>query len=1059
MRAAVTRLHAAQSDAVASHDGVLPVEPGEGDSFVIAFARASDAVAAALALQRAQLAPIRLRIGVHTGEAELHQAGYYTGPTVNQATLLRDLAHGGQTVLSGATEDLTVDRLPDGAWLIDLGNHPLGDLRRSERVVQLCHPDLQIEFPPLRTTLRTTDVDVAHGFPVQLTSFIGRAAQIDEVRRLVADHRLVTLTGVGGVGKTRLAVQVAAQAAGEFGGAWYVDLAPITDPDLVPATLARALGLRDQLGHPITDTILSFLRARRALLLLDNCEHLLDATTALVVAVLETCRGVSLLATSREPLGIAGEVRWRVRSLPVSDEACQLFCDRARRVRPDFRLIGDHATAVVEICERLDGLPLAIELAAARVRGLSLGEIIDGLRDRFQLLTGGARTAMARQQTLLASLDWSHTLLSEHERALFRRLGVFVGGFTLDAAQAVAGGAHVQRYQVLDELMLLVDKSLVAADDSGGRTRYRLLETVRQYALEKLDESGDADDVRMRHRDHYAMLAGLLDVPDSADYQRHIEQADTEMDNLRAAFGWSREKADIEIALTLASSLQPVWLTRGRIREGRTWFDTVLADTDHDIYAIAPAVRARALADRAMLDIFVDATAGMAQAQQALAIAREVKDTALLARALTACGLISVVGASVEVAAPYFDEAHGLARRINDRWRLSQILSFQAVDAILAGRPIAVRKAAEEGRDLANAIGDRSRSRWCRLCLGFAQLMQGELAGAVAQFREVANEAEESQDVMHRANSLQGLGYALAYQGHIDAAREAADAALEAAGLGEYFAGMGYSALATAALAAGDVVTAREASESAWHNLGVAMPQSTAVQRAFSAQVALAAGDLVAARRWSDEAVQTAAGRHLAVALTARTRIAIAEGKRDDAERDARRALTCAADLGAYVDLPDVLECLAGLASDAGSHTEAARLFGAAEAIRQRIGLVRFGVYQAGYEASVTALRDAMGELDFDAAWAEGAVLSTEEAIDYAQRLRGRRKRPTSGWESLTPAEFDVVRLVGEGLTNKDIATRLVVSHRTVQTHLTHVYSKLGLTSRVQLAKEAGSRT
>ncbi|KAA1248708.1 LuxR family transcriptional regulator [Mycobacterium simiae] len=1053
LRAALTRLDELLSDVTAAHDGARPAEQGDGGGFVIAFARASAAVATALDLQRAQLSPIRLRIGVHTGEVELRDTANYSGRTVSCTARLRDLAHGGQTLLSGAAEDMVFDRLPDGAWLIDLGTHPLDDRARPERVVQLCHPDLRVEFPPLRAA----DEAVAHGFPVQLTSFIGRAAQIGEVRRLMAENRLVTLTGVGGVGKTRLAVQAAAQIAHEFGGAWYVDLAPITDPELVPITLARALGLQDQLGRAAVDTVLSFLTKRRALLLLDNCEHLLDATTTLVVALVGTCPGVTVLATSREPIGVAGEVSWRVPSLSVSDEACQLFCDRARRVRPAFRLIGDHATTVAEICERVDGLPLAIELAAARVRGLSLGEIIDGLRDRFQLLTGGARTVVRRQQTLRASLDWSHTLLTGPESVLFRRLGVFVGGFFLDAAQAVAGDGDIQPYQVLDELMLLVDKSLVVADDSGGRTRYRLLETVRQYALEKLVESGDVAAVRVRHRDHYTMLASMLDLPDTADHQRHIEQAETEIDNLRAAFGWSRENSDIELALTLASSLQPVWVTRGRMREGRTWFDTVLTEADTDNRAVAPAVRARALADRAMLDIFVDAAAGMTRAQQALAIARELDDPALLSRALTACGLISVVVATAEVAAPYFEEADGLARILDDRWRLCQILSFQAVDAVLAGHPIAVRKAAEEGRDLANAIGDRSRSRWCRLCLGFAQLMQGDLAGAVAQFREVANEAEASHDVMHRANSLQGLGYALAYQGDTDAARAAADTALEAAELGEYYAGMGYSALATAALAAGDVAGAQQAGEAAWRNLGAAMPQSAAVQRAFNAQVALASGDLAGARRWGDEAVHTASGRYLMVALTARARIGIAEGKPDKAERDARRALACAAEFGAYVDLPDVLECLAGLASNADTYHEAAQLFGAAEAMRQRIGLVRFVIYQAGYEASVAALRDAMGETNFDAAWAEGAALSTEEAITYARRCLGRHQRPTSGWDSLTPAELEVVRLVGEGLTNKDIASRLVVSHRTVQAHLTHVYNKLGVSSRVQLAKEVVS--
>lgn len=773
MGAAVARLDKAVSGVIAAHDGVRPVEQGEGDSFVLAFACASDAVAAALDLQRARLAPIRLRIGVHTGEVALRDEGNYAGPTINRTARLRDLAHGGQTVLSGVTESLVIDRLPDKAWLVDLGTHALRDLSRPERVMQLCHPELRIDFPPLRVA----NDDVAHGLPVHLTRFVGRGAQITEVHRLVTDNRLVTLTGAGGVGKTRLAAQLAAQIA---------------------------------------------------------------------------------------------------------------------------------------------------------------------------------------------------------------------------------------------------------------------------FA---------------RHRDYYTALAARVDNPGPSDYSHCLDQAETEIDNLRAAFVWNRENSDTEGALALASSLLRVWMTRGRIQEGRAWFDSILADENARHLEVAAAVRARALADKALLDIFVDAAAGMEQAQQALVIAREVDEPALLSRALTACGLIAVAVARADAAASYFAEAIDLARAVDDRWRLAQILTFQAVDAVVAGDPVAARPAAQEARELAAAIGDHSNALWCRWCLGYAQLMRGELAAAAAQFGEVVDEAEASQEVLHKANSLQGLAFALAYQGELSAARAAADAALEAAELGEYFAGMGYSALTTAALAAGDVQTAQHASEAAWRNLSLALPLSAAVQRAFNAQAALAGGDLSAARRWCDDAVQSMTGHHLAMALATRARIAVAEGKREEAERDAHKALACAAESGAHLDLPDVLECLAGLASDAGTHHAAARLFGAAEAIRQQIGSVRFAIYRSDYVQSVTALRDAMGEKDFDAAWAEGAALSIKETIAYAQRGHSWRKRPATGWESLTPTEIDVVRLVGEGLANKDIATRLFVSPRTVQTHLTHVYTKLGFTSRLQLAQAAARRT
>src|SRR6202045_735459 len=469
MAVAIARLNQVVSDVVAAHDGVRPVEQGEGDSFVAAFARASDAVAAALQLQRAPLAPIRLRIGVHTGEIQLRDEGNYSGSTINRTARLRDLAHGGQTVVSGATESLVLDRLPEGAWLPDRGPPPLRYLPRPERVVQLCHPDLVNEFPPLRVSTAV----VSQHLPVQLTSFVGRGPEMNEVRQLLADNRLVTLTGAGGAGKTRLAVQIAAQMAGEFSdGVWWVDLAPIADPELVAVTVARGLGLPDQPGRSTMDSLLRFVRGRQMLVVLDNCEHLLDASAELVVALLGSASSLTLLATSREAIGVAGEVSWRVRSLSLDGEALELFTDRARHARPGFAVSADNAAAVGEICARLDGMPLAIELAAARVRALSLAEILDSLHDRFRLLTGGARTAVRRQQTLRASVDWSHALLTEPERVLLRRLAVFLGGFDFDAAQAVGGGGgDVQRFQVLDQLSLLVDKSLVVADDTGGRTR------------------------------------------------------------------------------------------------------------------------------------------------------------------------------------------------------------------------------------------------------------------------------------------------------------------------------------------------------------------------------------------------------------------------------------------------------------------------------------------------------------------------------------------------------------------------------------------------------------
>ena len=732
MTAAVKRLDETLAEAVATHGGVRPVEQGEGDSFVIAFSRAADAVRCALALQRAPLAPITLRIGVHTGDVHLRDEGNYVGPTINRTARLRDLAHGGQTVLSGATEPLVVDQLPDGATLIDLGSHPLRDLPRPERVVQLCHPDLHNDFPPLHTAngVATTNL------PVQLSSFIGRKAEINGIRDALAGNRLVTLAGAGGAGKTRLAVQVAADIATEFAdGVWYVDLAPITDADAVPVTVARALNLPDQPGQPTMDVVARFVRDREMLILLDNCEHLLDASAELTARLLAGSPALTLLATSREPIGVAGEVSWRVSSLSLDDEAIDLFGDRARRTKPQFRVTADNRETVTEICRRLDGLPLAIELAAARIRALSPAEILDGLHDQFRLLTGGARTAVRRQQTLRASVDWSHDLLGEPDQLLFRRLAVFFGGFDVDAAHAVAAEPDVERYQILDQLTLLVDKSLLVAEDTRKGTRYRMLETVRQYAQEKLHESREGDAVRTRHRDHYTAVAALLDKPSDSGHQERLERAEAEIDNLRAAFDWSRERADDSSALALASSLQPLWSTRGRVQEGLNWFTAALAG-DHPQDADVSVARARAFADRALLTSFTGSTEGREEAEQALVTARGVDDPALVVRALTSCA--ALVNAYDRAAAgPLFAEAAELARELGDNRSLAQIIALEWMTGRVAEEPAAAQAAAEEGLRIAEDIGDGFLCRQLRYVLGWAQVLRGDLIGCAAAARRI----------------------------------------------------------------------------------------------------------------------------------------------------------------------------------------------------------------------------------------------------------------------------------------------------------------------------------
>lgn len=1055
MSAVVAQLDRTLAGLVCAHRGVRPVEQGEGHSFVVAFTRASDAVACALGLQRAPLAPIRLRIGLHTVEVRLGDEGNYIGPAMNRTARLRELAHGGQTVLSGTTGDLVADQLADGMWLSDLGTHRLRDLPRPERVVQLCHPDICNEFSPLRAC----DVAGAPHLPVFLTSFVGRVDEMADVRCLLEGHRLVTLTGTGGVGKTRMAVQVTAAIADQYpDGVWYVDLAPITDPALVVVTAARALGLPDQPGRSTVDTIVRFIADRRMLVVLDNCEHLLDACARLMDALLGRCSALSVLATSREPIGLAGEQTWRVPPLALDDEAIELFAERARLAGPDFTLPAGDIAAVSEICDRLDGMPLAIELAAARVRALSLTEILESLHDRFRLLTGGSRTAVRRQQTLRASVDWSHALLSDPERVLLRRLAVFPGGFNLDGAQAVTTGGEVHRYEVIDLLTLLVDKSLLITENTSGRTRYRLLETLRQYALEKLGESGEADSVRGRHRDHYTAIAAALDAPSIAGHERRLNQTDIEIDNLRAAFAWSRENGDTDQALLLASSLQPLWRARGRLQEGRTWFDAALDDYDARCGEVDRGLYARVLADQAFMDGHAGITDRLDQAQKALGIARDIDDPPLLIRALTACGGLAAYNA--EVARPLLAEAVDLARSMSDKWMLAETLAWQAYTALMGGGdPVAARAACEEARELAGELGDGFVSRICGWFLGIAHLFQGDLEKAVALSSEAISESDAAHDTLNGCGGALVLAHALARRGDTAAARAAAQASLNVAvEVSPVHAGLAYAALAFANLAAGDVKAAEPASESATRSFGfskVAVIQDPNL----AAQIARARGDLEGALHLADGAVSSTRGMHRAGALTTRARIAIAQGDPEQAERNAHDALSLAASVGAYLEVPDTLECLARVSGDRGSHHEGARLCAAAEAIRGRTGAVRFKIYDAENEATVETLRDALGDSAFAVAWTEGWTMSTAEAVAYAQRGWGERKRPSSGWASLTPTELNVVGLVSEGLSNKDIAARLFVSPRTVQAHLTHVYTKLSLASRVQLAQEAARRT
>ena len=569
MKGALARHDELLRAAVEAHGG--HVVKTTGDGLHAAFGTADDAIAAAAAGQVALAdvegpeGSLRVRMGVHTGAAT-HRDGDYFGTAVNRAARLAAAAHGGQVLVSLATGELLGDSIADGASLLDLGEHRLRDLSRPERVFQLRAPDLGEDFPPLRT------LDAYAGnLPLQLTSFVGRDDELDRVAKALDEARLVTLIGVGGVGKTRLATQVAAEVLPRFpDGAWLCELAAASDPEALVQVVAATLGVQPHPNVSLEESIVEFLRAKELLLVLDNCEHLLDDAGLLAEAVLHACRGVRILATSREGLAIEGEQVWPLRSLRMpktasvddvaTSPAVRLFAERAQAAVPEFAVDAANAGAVAEICKRLDGIPLAIELAAARVAAMSPTEIAALLDERFRLLTGGRRTAVERHQTLRAAVDWSYSLLEPSERLVFDRLGVFSGSFDNAAATAVVAGEGIEQWDVLDAMASLVGKSMVNAEKTPeDTTRYSMLETLRQYAREQVDESGAADDWRRRHARHYAAFAERTGVElTGVDELAARRRVHLELDNLRAAVNWSLDSvdpADVEIGIGIIADL------------------------------------------------------------------------------------------------------------------------------------------------------------------------------------------------------------------------------------------------------------------------------------------------------------------------------------------------------------------------------------------------------------------------------------------------------------------------------------------------------------------------
>jgi predicted ATPase/class 3 adenylate cyclase len=744
MKPALARHDEVLREAIEGHAG--SVVKTTGDGVHAAFATADDALTAALEAQRALVSEswpvvggLRVRMGVHTGAAELRDGDYF-GAAVNRAARLMAAAHGGQVVVSLATEELVRDVLPYDASLVDLGEHRLRDLSRPERLFQLVHPDLSREFAPLQS------LDAFPGnLPVQLNSFVGRERELVAIAGALGESRLVTLTGVGGVGKTRLAVQVAADVLPSFpDGAWLCELAVASDPDAMVQVIAAVLAVQTRPGVSIEDSIREFLRAKRLLLVLDNCEHLLDAAAHFTDLVLHDAPQVRILATSREGLAVDGEHIWALRSLPLPEpsadtdavrqsDAGRLFVDRARAVHSAFALDPATSAAVIEVCRRLDGVPLAIELAAARVMAMSPAEIAARLDERFRLLTGGRRTAVERHHTLRGTVDWSYSLLSPNEQLVFARLGVFAGTFDAAAAEEVAGGEGISRWDVIDALASLVAKSMVVADAApDATTRYSMLETLRAYARERLDETGDPDGWRRRHAAHYAGFAERagpgLEGPDELVWRDRVR---AELDNLRAAVAWALDSstpADAQPALRIVAALAyeavmdmtsgvSIWAERAVPRADETTpgrRTAILGAAAIQATYVGDLEAAQTLAHDALRDGLPPNCPCPGPAYTALAITELVNDRpdeALRVVRLGLHDLETVVG--------------------DDTFKISEFHSTVSMFSTFCGDLATARAEADEGLRLARLVGSPSAAAMALAAAGTARVRVDPL-GALA---------------------------------------------------------------------------------------------------------------------------------------------------------------------------------------------------------------------------------------------------------------------------------------------------------------------------------------
>ena len=906
---------------------------------------------------------------------------------------------------------------------------------------------------------RDTRARVPHNLPVQLTGFVGRQAERAGVGDVLSSRRLVALTGVGGAGKTRLAAQVAADQAERWpDGLWWVELGAVTDAAEVAEVVASTVGVLVEPVRGPLGSVAVTLRDCRALVCLDNCEHVLEGAAEVAAALLRSCPEATVLATSREPLGVPGEVVWQVPPL-TTDDALALFVERAGAVRPGFALDASSEAAVRAMCARLDGIPLALELAAAWLRTLTPQQIEAGLDDRFGLLVRGPRGAVPRQQTLAASIEWSHALLEEPDRVVFRRLATFPGGFGLEAARSVAASGAVARDDVLDALGRLVDKSLVVASESGQEARFRLLETIRQFAADRLEDAGEVAATRDRHLAHVLAFVEGSEPELRRDIDAWRTRLELEQANLRAALEWGLAAPDPAPGRRLAAGLPWLWHLHGQGAEGIEFLRRAVGRAPQD----RSRLQARLLAGIALVaDTASPFGLEFDTAQQALEIATERGDEPLRALCLTLSGVgrfftdfgaawaLSVEALEVAEAAGdafvvdaaralqgiilHLEDRHeaaepllaaaveGLLRR--HRGIAATTLGFRAAGAMSTGELGRARRLAEQAVRVAEPLGDYNRVGSTRSVLALVHGLAGQVDAGLEVMQPVLRLVEGAENDVFVPGMARTMGALELWRGDPEAAARwfEREARSTDGGAETWIAAQSMPGLGAALRSAGRADRARSVLERAVEvarRLG--MPR--VVAEALEQQAELAAADDL------DHAVDL---HHQALA-----------------ERVEHGLRTF------YVDS---LDALARLGADAQPAPEAVRVLAAGDRAREAMGYPRDPTRRLAHDTTVRGLQAALGDRAFTEAWAEGTRLALEEAVAYVRRARGSRRRPSTGWDSLTPTELEVVGLVVDGLSNPEIGRRLFMSRGTVKAHLSHVYAKLGVANRTELATLSSAR-